>query len=124
MSKKAAVERAISELPDGIVKQYLEVHKTEATNMFLAEYDEESILLAHRRDGMEDGIAIGKAEGIAIGKTEGIAIGEERGRTAGYFSMVSKGRIIAAEAAEDLGLSEDEFLRNMTAAGYNVPEKM
>ncbi len=128
MSKKAAVARAISELPDGIVKQYLEAHKTEATNMFLAEYDEESILLAHRRDGYADGkadgIAIGETKGIAIGKSEGIAIGEARGRADGYFSMVSKGRITVAEASEDLGISENEFLQNMSAAGYKLPEKV
>ena len=74
--------------------------------MFLAEYDEEGILLAHRRDGFADG----KAEGIAIGTARG------------YYSMVSKGRITARDAAEDLGLSVDEFLRNMSDAGYKVPE--
>lgn len=56
---------AISELPDGTVKDYLLAHEAEVVDMILTEYDEEKTLKAEYYAGKSDGLAQGYADGVA-----------------------------------------------------------
>ena len=95
--------------------------------MLLTEYDEEVIKAGFIEEGYDKGRAEGREEGLAEGREEGreegLAEGREEGRTSEIFSSVAEGDYSAARGAEKLGLSEDEFLAKMKAAGYTAPAK-
>jgi hypothetical protein len=65
MNLDAAVDAAIDEMPDGfIIKCFIAANRAEVKNMFLTEYNEEKILEKERREGIKEGIQVGKREGI------------------------------------------------------------
>ena len=53
-----------------------------------------------------EGIQIGKTKGIEIGKTEGIEIGKFET----VLSLFRKGKLNASDAAEEIGMSVEQFL--------------
>lgn len=63
----------------------------------------------------------GRAEGLAEGLTEGRAEGLAEGRTKEIFVSVSEGDYSPSRGAEKLGISEEQFLKEMADAGYKVP---
>ena len=63
---------------------------------------------------------IGLENGRVEGREEGRAEGSQEGRVEGslqiLFQLVKKGRLSQSEAAEEAGLTEEEFLKKMEAA--------
>ncbi len=55
------------------------------------------------------------------GRVEGRAEGLTEGRTKEIFVSVSEGDYSPSRGAEKLGISEEEFLKEMADAGYSVP---
>ena len=70
-------------------------------------HDEATALNGARREGMEEGIAIGQERGIAIGQERGIAIGQERGRAEFAYEMIERMR--------NMGMSEEEIRKILPA---------
>ena len=84
-------------------------------------HDEATALNGARREGMEEGIAIGQERGIAIGQERGIAIGQERGIAIGQERGIAigqeRGRAEFAyemiERMRNMGMSEEEIRKIM-----------
>ena len=66
-----------------------------------------------REEGRKEGRAEGREEGRAEGREEGRAEGRLEGKEETFFELVEKGIITVKVGAENLGLSEDEFIRRM-----------
>ena len=64
----------------------------------------------------KEGVAYGEAIGEARGRTEGRAEGRVEGRTESLISLVRKGLISAEIAAEESGLTIEEFMQKMDSA--------
>lgn len=54
----------------------------------------------------------GREEGLAEGRQEGLAEGQKKT----LLSLVQKGRLSVSEAAEELGITEEEFQRLLDEA--------
>ena len=52
-----------------------------------------------------------------MGIERGMEKGIEKGRLETLFHLVQAGRITTAEAAEEAGISEEEFIEQMNATG-------
>ena len=67
-----AVEQAVCHcIKKDILKEFLEVHRTEVRQVLLTEYDEELHLKTLYNEGKAEGKAEGVAEGVTRGKQEG-----------------------------------------------------
>ena len=55
---------------------------------------------------------------IRIGREEGLAEGLTKGELIAYFKLVKNEKITAFDAADELSMSEEEFLDAMKKAGY------
>ena len=66
---------------------------------------EESI----KEEGREEGRKEGREEGREEGRKEGREEGREEGRFRALWSMIKKHRITPAEAAEEAGMTVEEF---------------
>ncbi len=64
-------------------------------------------------DGLEKGLAKGRAEGHEKGLVEG--------RAKEIFDSVSEGDNSVSRGAQKMNLTEEEFIKQMEAAGYKVP---
>ena len=83
-------------------------------------------------EGMDEGLRIGRTEGINIGRDEGINIGRAEGIDIGrkQAELETSVRMAAAnirkysesvsEAAADIGMSEEEFMKNAEMLGINI----
>ncbi len=60
----------------------------------------------------------GRAEGIAEGRAEGIA----EGGNLKLYELVQKGRLTLSEGADEMGVSEDDFVSRMSLCGYHLPK--
>ena len=58
------------------------------------------------------------------GRAEGLAEGLTEGRTKEIFVSVSEGDYSPSRGAEKLGISEEQFLKEMADAGYSVPNQI
>jgi hypothetical protein len=80
-SVKLAVEYCIE---NNILKQFMNIHKSEVVDMLLEEWTIEDELAVAREEArevaIEEGMEIGRAEGIGIGREEGIGIGLKKGQ--------------------------------------------
>lgn len=104
----STVDIAISKLPEGEVKDYLRMKRAEVVDMLLTEYNAEEVKAVLREEAIEEG----RAEGRAEGRTEGRE--EARTEMIGSLSpMVRNGRLTLQEAAQIVGISEDEFRESM-----------
>ena len=72
-------------------------------------HDEATALNGARREGMEEGIAIGQERGIAIGQERGIAIGQERGIAIGQERGRAEFAYEMIERMRNMGMSEEEM---------------
>ena len=83
-------------------------------------------------EGMDEGLRIGRTEGINIGRDEGLRVGRVEGIEIGrkQAERETSVRMAAAnirkysesvsEAAADIGMSEEEFLKNAEMLGINI----
>ena len=127
-----AAKKAINDLPDGAVKNYLTIHQAEVVSMFLAEYNEEHTMQQFYDAGKSEGVAEGKsigvaegksiglAEGKSIGLAEGKSIGIAEGRLSAFYDAVSQNEMSIDSAARLCNLSTEEFSAGMKQAGYSV----
>ena len=91
MDLESAVDRMLHDMPDDfLLKPYLRANQAEVKSMLLTEYDEERQRMLDRKEGLEEGIEIGKN----IGQREGILIG-------------------AIETMRELGLNENELIERI-----------
>ena len=70
----------------------------------------ESSRKAHAKghaEGREEGLTIGREEGVTIGREEGLIIG----RVIEKIKYIRKGADTLEEAAQDIGITVDEFLK-------------
>ena len=47
--------------------------------------------------------------------------GQVEGQKSTLFRLVEKGKLDVTDAAQDAGLSDEEFLSQMESAGYKIP---
>lgn len=67
MSLPDAVEQVINEcIQEGILSEFLSVHRTEAIAMSIYEYDEERHMRQTREEGYDDGLTRGRIEGLEL----------------------------------------------------------
>ena len=85
--------------------------------MCLTEFDEKKYEDVLREEGREEGLAEGLEKGLARGRSEGLA----RGRKTEVFVSVQEGDYGVVRGAQKLNLSVEEFEREMSAAGYQIP---
>ena len=75
-------------------------------------------------EGMDEGLRIGRDEGLKIGRTEDIAIGRKQAELETSVRMaaayIRKYHESVSEAASDIGMSEEEFLKNAEMLGINI----
>ena len=69
-------------------------------------HDEASALGTARREGIQEGIVLGKQEGIALGKQEGITLGRQEGSQAEKFNFAKKLLRIGMPISEIADLTE------------------
>ncbi len=116
-----AVERAITEsIREGILKEFLEKHRTEARNMSIYEYDEEKHMRQEREAAWEDGRKEGRKSGFA----EGEKSGKEKKLKDQIQKKLLKGKSVS-EIADALEEDESEIIKllneiNMQADIKNV----
>ena len=75
-------------------------------------------------EGMDEGLKIGRDEGLRIGRVEGIEIGRKQAERETSIRMaaanIRKYHESVSEAAADIGMSEEEFLKNAEMLGINI----
>ncbi len=110
MALEEAIDKSTDDcIKEGILVDILEKHRSEAKAMILEEFDLEFHINSEKAISYEDGLAEGRAEGLAKGRAEEV------------FSSVSEGDYSASRGAQKLNMSEEEFIKNMKAAGYKIP---
>ena len=76
------------------------------------------------RIGRDEGLRIGRDEGLKIGRTEGIAIGRKQAVLETSVRMaaanIRKYHESVSEAAADIGMSEEEFLKTAEMLGITI----
>ncbi len=72
-----------------------------------------------RSEGRSEGLAEGLAEGLTKGRSEGLA----EGKRLSYFEMVQDGDMSVKKAAQKTNLTEEEFLKEMKLAGFNLSQE-
>ena len=99
---EASVDMAISELPEeSVLKPFLIEHKAEVKSMCITEYDETKTMNMFREEGREEGRVEGREEG------------REEGQIQTLVSLAGKKIITVEQAAEEAGMTVDEFLEKM-----------
>ena len=103
--------KAIKEcIKEGILSEYLKRKSREVINMLIGEYDYEMDMREKQeevREELEEIIAKAKAE------TEQVKAEAAEREKQLLCSLVQKGRLSVREAAEEMGVSEEEFLEWM-----------
>ena len=99
---KEAIDLAVREcIGENILRDFLEQHRREVCDMCLTEFDEKKYEDVLREEGREEGLAEGR-------KTE-------------VFVSVQEGDYEVVRGAQKLNLSVEEFEKEMSAAGYQIP---
>ena len=76
------------------------------------------IIEKYKAEGMAQGMAMGRAEGRIEGRAEGRAEGRVEGLLKMAVSLWKKGRLTEQEAADEAGISLEEFKK--AAAGATI----
>ena len=80
MEIQDAVERAIEEcIREGVLKEFLEEHRSGATEMSIFEYNQERHMMQEREAAWNEGHAAGEKEGRAAGEKIGRETGLQEG---------------------------------------------
>ena len=85
--------------------------------MCLTEFDEKKYEDVLREEGREEGMAEGLEKGLAKGLEKGLA----KGRKTEVCVSVQEGDYGFERGAQKLALSVEEFEKEMSAAGYQIP---
>ncbi len=105
-SIEKAVDLTLDQMDkDAVIRPFLIKNRAEVKNMFLTEYDEARTNAEMRADGYEDGFEHGREEGREEGRVEG----REEGAFSTLINLINKGRISLNEAAEEAGVTVEEF---------------
>ncbi len=59
---------------------------------------------------------------IFMTRAEGIAEGIAEGGNLKLYELVQKGRLTLSEGADEMGVSEDDFVSRMSLCGYHLPK--
>ena len=114
MELKEAIDLAVREcIEENILRDFLEQHRREVCDMCLTEFDEKKYEDVLREEGREEGLA----EGLEKGLEKGLA----KGRKIEVFVSVQEGDYGVVRGAQKLNLSVEEFEKEMSAAGYQIP---
>ena len=76
------------------------------------------IIEKYKAEGMAQGMAMGRAEGRIEGRAEGRAEGRVEGLLKMAVSLWKKGRLTEQEAADEAGISLEDFKK--AAAGATI----
>ncbi|MCR4619061.1 MAG: hypothetical protein K5669_12850 [Lachnospiraceae bacterium] len=99
---RKAVDEAVEDcIRDGILSDFLSLHRAEVIDVCLTEYNEEVFVKGIREESYEEGLEQGREQG----REQGIDIGQANA----CFSLVKKGLITQNDAAAELKLSMQEF---------------
>ena len=87
-----ATDRAVDEaIKQNLLDGFFKTHKAEVLSMILTEFDQEQYDRNRRREGYEEGIAIGEKKGIAIGEKRGMQQGVQQTRIETARNMLKDG---------------------------------
>ena len=115
-TREAAV-RAIAECKaKGVLYDYLSGKEGEVVDMMVTLFSEEEARMALEADLAEEFAAArtkGKDEGMAAGMAAGRAAGMAAGQFTALDRLVTSGVITVGQAAESLGVSVDEYQRDL-----------
>ena len=85
--------------------------------MCITEYDEVKTMNMFREEGREEGYIEGREDGYNSGREDGYnsgrADGREEGQLQSLISLAEKRYITIEQAAEEAGMSVEEFLEKM-----------
>ena len=102
MELKEAIDLAVREcIEENILRDFLEQHRREVCDMCLTEFDEKKYEDVLREEGREEGLAEGRKKEV--------------------FMSVQEGDYGVVRGAQKLNLSVEEFEKEMSAAGYQIP---
>ena len=102
MELKEAIDLAVREcIEENILRDFLEQHRREVCDMCLTEFDEKKYEDVLREEGREEGLAEGRKKEV--------------------FMSVQEGDYGIVRGAQKLNLSVEEFEKEMSAAGYQIP---
>ncbi len=108
--KAKAMETVLEHcLEAGILAEFIRENREAIIMRSILEFDEDAFAEAMRLDGYDEGYDNGYDDGKHGGALEA------------FYKMVSKGKVTPEEAAEECAVPLEEFLENMTAAGYQIP---
>lgn len=116
---KTALNMAIEEaINNGILEDFLRQNRAEVLGMVLYDFDKKK----YERTLREEGRIEGRTEGISIGRTEGISIGRSEGGNHMIYKLVSQGKLSIQDGADELNITKEKLIDNMTVCGYKLPE--
>ena len=102
MALKEAIDLAVREcIEENILRDFLEQHRREVCDMCLTEFDEKKYEDVLREEGREEGPVEGRKKEV--------------------FMSVQEGDYGIVRGAQKLNLSVEEFEKEMSAAGYQIP---
>ena len=102
MALKEAIDLAVREcIEENILRDFLEQHRREVCDMCLTEFDEKKYEDVLREEGREEGLVEGRKKEV--------------------FMSVQEGDYGIVRGAQKLNLSVEEFEKEMSAAGYQIP---
>ena len=109
-----AVDLAVNELSDdSVIKPFIMKNRAEVKRMCITEYDEVKTMNMFREEGREEGYNEGRADGYNSGRTDGYNSGRTDGQLQSLVSLAEKRYITIEQAAEEAGMSVEEFLGKM-----------
>ena len=102
MELKEAIDLTVREcIEENILRDFLEQHRREVCDMCLTEFDEKKYEDVLREEGREEGLVEGRKKEV--------------------FMSVQEGDYGIVRGAQKLNLSVEEFEKEMSAAGYQIP---
>ncbi len=102
VSMEKAISMAMDALPaDSPIKPYLLGNRRQVVKMYEKEYTMERFGI----ERFELGVSVGEERGVKIGEERGV----KKGEIVAYGNLVHKGKLTLFEAAEELGMTVDEF---------------
>ena len=102
-----AIDTAVDQcIEEGVLAEFLSIHRAEVKGMVLTEYDEKKTMEQFQKEWYEDGLADGWKEGLADGRKEGWQAGLADGRkdscTILSNSLMSENPAMTAEEAQKM----------------------
>ena len=91
-----------------MIKPFLDAHRAELKGMLLEEYNETEVMELFKEEG--------RVEGRIEGRIEGREEGREEGQIMTLVGLARKKYITIEQAAEEAGMSVEEFLEKMKLA--------